>query len=104
MAIEVMDHHFTRVSEVRPDTKKRVVVGPVLDVLQEIFGCKIEEMRFSVSYNSAGQILLAPELSVPMPEAWLYQNPKALKSVMRGLDQAAAGKISPLKLGDEEEE
>ena len=38
------------------------------------------------------QIVLAEV--VPAREAWLYKNPKAIKSVMEGLDQAKAGKFA----------
>jgi len=31
---------------------------------------------------------------IPEREAWLYENPKALASVRRGLDQARKGKVA----------
>ncbi|HEY3115179.1 MAG TPA: hypothetical protein VGK54_00400 [Chloroflexota bacterium] len=102
MTVKVIDTKFTQVAQARPDSKKRVGVAQALEVLAERFGFKAEGLRFSVCYNGAGQILLAPEVSVPLAEAWLYQNPKAMKSVLRGLKQSAAGEIGPpLDLEDE---
>ncbi len=45
---------------------------------------------YRVWTNDAGQILLDP---VPLPEReqWLWNNPEALESVQRGLEQSARG-------------
>jgi hypothetical protein len=54
-------------------------------------------LRFMVYVNEAGQILLEPSVSVPLREAWLYKNPKALAKVREGLAQL--GKYKPRSLG-----
>lgn len=36
------------------------------------------------------EIILRPARVIPEREAWLYENPKALESVRRGLKQAAS--------------
>lgn len=95
MTVKVFDTEFTQVAEVKPDGKKRVGVAQALEVLAERFGYKPDDMRFAVCYNTAGQILLVPEVSVPLAEAWLYQNPLALNSVLSGLKQSAAGELGP---------
>ena len=95
MTVKVLDTEFTQVAEAKPDGKKRVGVALALEALADRFGFRPEDMRFAVCYNTAGQILLVPEVSVPLAEAWLYQNPKALKSVLRGLKQSAAGELGP---------
>ncbi len=46
--------------------------------------------------NDAGQILLDPVVSIPERELWLWQNPSALASVQRGIQQSAAGESHEL--------
>jgi hypothetical protein len=80
------DLEFQKLADnVKPDAKKRIV-------LQKI---QVDE---SVSYhiykNSAGQILLDPQVSIPASEAWLFKNPEALASVKQGLLDAAKGRVS----------
>lgn len=38
-----------------------------------------------------GTILLRPAVTVPIAEAWLWKNPKALSMVQEGIEQARAG-------------
>lgn len=38
--------------------------------------------------NNVGQILLDPVVPVPERELWLWQNPDAITSVRRGIQQA----------------
>ena len=75
--------------------------------------------RWLVEVRHAGRILRRVEQSVgfqrrpehkncgvPLHEAWLYENPKALASVRRGLQDAAEGKVHDLgsfaKFADDE--
>ena len=53
-------------------------------------------IRFGIYVNDAGQVLLSPEVSVPMHELWLYRNPEALKMVVKGLQEAREGKLTDL--------
>ena len=55
------------------------------------------KVSFTVSCNSAGQILLSPETTIPLHEAWLYKNPEALAMVRRGLEQAAKGELEEVE-------
>lgn len=48
------------------------------------------------AYIEGGKIILEPMAEIPAHELWLYKNPKAYKSVQRGLDQAEKGKIKKL--------
>ena len=66
------------------DSRKRIPLGKVLpnkDVT--LFNAKVE----------GGRIILEPMRAVPEREAWLYKNPKALDSVMRGLKDSAEGRV-----------
>ncbi len=51
---------------------------------------------YRVMVNDAGQILLDPVVGIPERELWLWQNPDALASVQRGIQQSAAGETHDL--------
>jgi len=90
MATIIKDTDFKKVAgSVKPDTKKRVVLPTAL--VQE-------DVIYHIYHNSVGQILLDPQITIPASEAWLFNNPKALESVRRGLDDAAHGKVSKVDL------
>ena len=66
------------------DSRKRIPLGKVLlDKDVTMFDAKVED----------GRIILEPMRAVPEREAWLYKNPKALNSVMRGLKDSAEGRV-----------
>lgn len=44
------------------------------------------------------RIILEPMSEVPAHEAWLYSNPKALASVLKGIKQAEEGRVSKLDI------
>ena len=52
--------------------------------------------EYRVLVNEAGQILLDPIANIPDREQWLWQNPQALASVQRGIQQAAKGEVHDL--------
>src|SRR3989338_2680913 len=76
---------FEQVTEVRPDGKHRVSLGKV-----ETAGTPA---LYKVYANSAGQIILDPQVSIPASEAWLYKNEKAINAVRSGLQAAQEGKV-----------
>lgn len=58
-------------------------------------GSPFANITFTVKQGSdATEIILTASSVIPMREMWLYQNPKALLSVMRGLEQAHKGQVS----------
>ncbi|OGO24846.1 MAG: hypothetical protein A2144_04025 [Chloroflexi bacterium RBG_16_50_9] len=86
----IKDTEFQRVAEgVKPDAKKRVVL-PKAQVR--------EGVTYHIYTNSLGQIVLDPQVTIPASEAWLFNNPDALASVRRGLDDAAQGRVSKVDL------
>ena len=93
----VLNKKFRRIGDVALDERKRISLSKALDALKEILGTSPEELRFGVYANEAGQLLLSPEVSVPMHELWLYRNPEALKAVAKGLEEARDGNL--VKLG-----
>jgi hypothetical protein len=42
--------------------------------------------------STLGQLILDPVKAIPVSEMWLYENPKALASVKKGLKESAEGK------------
>ena len=99
--VPILSDKFERVGETGFDERKRVSLSKVADRLNEILrrvsgSEKSSELRFIIYANDVGQILLSPEIGVPLHEAWLYKNPEALVSVRRGLQDAAEGKVHDL--------
>jgi len=88
----IKDNDFQVVAEsVKPDAKKRVVLPKVLNE---------PGVTYRVYSNSIGQIILDPQVSIPVSELWLYQNPEALASFNRGLEDAAQGRVSEINMDD----
>ena len=82
----IKDSEFQRIAEsVKPDAKKRVVLGGV------IAG---EGITYHVYSNRLGQIVLDPQVTIPASEAWLFNNPDALAAVRQGLSDAGEGRVS----------
>lgn len=57
-------------------------------------GERFANQRFIVTEVSETEIKLEVACVIPAQEAWLFKNPKALNSVLRGLDEARAGRFS----------
>jgi hypothetical protein len=83
---KVLSEQFKPVGEVAVDERNRVPLTKALEALKGVFPTT-QDLRFSVSVNEVGQLLLSPVISVPLHEAWLYKNSAALKKVIRGLSQ-----------------
>ncbi|MEO6022269.1 MAG: hypothetical protein ABIP64_03980 [Burkholderiales bacterium] len=47
-----------------------------------------------VEHRSDDEVVIRLARVIPEGEAWLYENPKALASVRRGLDQARKGNVT----------
>ena len=83
----IKDGDFELVTEAqKPDSKKRLSIGQALT----------EGVSYSIYRNGLGQIVLDPVVTIPASEAWLFKNKKALASVKRGLEDAAAGRTRNL--------
>ncbi len=86
----IKDTNLTRIpGHVKPDSKKRVILPGFL---------VREDITYHIYSNSAGQIVLDPQVTVPASEAWLFNNPDAMAAIRRGLADAAQGKISRVDL------
>jgi hypothetical protein len=79
----IRNSDFQLVSEfAQPDAKKRLSLGEALS----------GATAFNIYRNPLGQVVLDPVKTVPAYEAWLYENPEALASVMQGLKESVEGK------------
>ncbi|SRR5271166_4954664 len=90
----VLSGRFQRIGESGLDERKRVSLAKAMGSLKPSLG-DAAGVRFAIYVNEAGQILLSPEIAVPLHELWLYKNPDALAMVVRGLEQV--GKSDRLK-------
>jgi hypothetical protein len=86
----IKDIDFEKIADsVKPDAKRRVVLQSV----------HIEEgTTYHIYTNRMGQIVLDPQVTIPASEVWLFKNPEALASVVRGLSDAAQGRVSKVDL------
>jgi len=81
----VEKQEFREVTVVKADDKKRITV-------------KVADSKYYAIYiNEDGQIFLDPRTFIPTREAWLHKNPKALKAVLEGLKQSAAGEATEME-------
>jgi hypothetical protein len=83
--------------EVEPDERKRLALAAALPN-------SIDGIRYRVFRNSEGQILLDPVKSVPLYEAWIYENPERVQSILRGIAQAESDDVVTIKLPRDSED
>ena len=78
---------FEPVIEVTADDRARIPFGRV--------GVHRNE-RFLVSRHASGEILLTPMASIPRRELLIWENAALRESLVRGLADAAAGRVIEL--------
>ena len=68
-----------------------------------LLGSEYANTEFIIDHRKDGVILLRPAVTVPVTEAWLFQNKEALVSVTKGLEQARRREFvdSPVRSEDE---
>lgn len=77
-----------------PDNRNRVILTPALEELNLLN--TVDGFKAYINPTTS-EIKLTPTVSIPHNELWLYKNPKALKSVLRGMEEAKAGKVKDFK-------
>ncbi|MGH7778222.1 MAG: hypothetical protein ACREQR_00130 [Candidatus Binataceae bacterium] len=86
----LIDREFQSAGHGAVDERGRISLTKALAPgRRRLAGREKDSLRFAIYINSAGQILLSPELSIPLHEAWLLKNPDALASIGRGLRDSA---------------
>lgn len=84
----IKDQRFEIVAQgLAPDNKRRLSLGKAL---------ADASVTFNLYVNKLGQIILDPQKTIPAHEAWIFEDPKTLNSIKRGLKQAAKGQTKNL--------
>jgi hypothetical protein len=75
---------------VSKDDRQRICLTKILS--------KEEQENFSTFrvYREGGKIILEPVAEVPLKDHWIYKNPKALKSLLKGIKDAEEGRLHDL--------
>jgi hypothetical protein len=82
---ETHEDEFSLVARgLRLDSRGRLTIGKALPDMGT-------DIQFDVYRNPSGQIILDPQVVVPLREAWLYRSAEALAAVQRGLAEADEG-------------
>ncbi|MCK4519070.1 MAG: hypothetical protein KAU12_03015 [Candidatus Omnitrophica bacterium] len=79
----------------RIDARSRITLGQALAMQRMLNKRKIDE--FEILLSAGGDILLRPRTSIPTRELWIHQNPKAMKTLRRGLEDSAKGRLTRVK-------
>lgn len=74
-----------RQGRVRMDSKGRLSLGKYVNSQLPI--------DFNIEVGEHGEIVLVPLASIPKREAWIYENPKTLESIRKGIKEAGEGKL-----------
>lgn len=79
-----------RSATVNMDTKHRICLTRVLS--------KDEMDNFNTfrMYREGGKIVLEPVFQVPEKDHWIYKDPKALNSLLKGIKDAEEGRLHDL--------
>ena len=85
MGIIIKDEQLTKIADsVKPDAKRRVYLPKVLIR---------EGVTYHIYANSVGQIVLDPQVTISVSEAWLFENKTALASVDQGMSESVKGQV-----------
>lgn len=85
-----------RLGPVFLDSRGRVSVGRAAEAVAKALGEEVRNLSFQVWVDDDLQVVLTPLVSVPAREAWLWRNPEARESVLRGLEEAKRGELKDL--------
>lgn len=81
------------VTDLKADHKHRICLTKPIKAVAERFNVQDKELSFQATVNEQGQIVLEPKVSIPVREMWLWNNPSAMESLKRGLEQSARGEV-----------
>ncbi|MBU1043072.1 MAG: hypothetical protein KJ915_01585 [Candidatus Omnitrophica bacterium] len=73
------------------DSKNRMNLGDKIINLVTKLTTNVD--AFEVFVGAKGDVLLRPVVNIPSGEAWIYKNPKVLKQIRKGLEEAGSGKV-----------
>lgn len=80
-------------NKIQMDDKYRICLGKFLSLEErEVLS------SFRVSRQEDGKIVLDPLVEISASDHWIYKNPEALASLMRGIEDAKNGNIVDLDI------
>jgi len=77
------------------DSKKRITLKN--KVIKEPPLNNMEIDAFEILVGSEGDILLRPMTNILSKELWVHQNPEALESIQRGIQNVKEGRVTKVK-------
>ncbi|MBS0654393.1 MAG: hypothetical protein JSR46_01325 [Verrucomicrobia bacterium] len=75
---------------VNMDAKQRICLTRVLSKEER------ENLSSFRMYREGGKIVLEPIAEIPSKDHWIYKDPKALESLMKGIKDAEEGRLHDL--------
>lgn len=75
-------------NKVQIDDKYRICLGSFLSKKE-----REQLSSFRISRQEDGKIVLEPMVEIPAREHWIYKNPEALASLLRGIEDAKNERI-----------
>ena len=85
-----INEDFTNVDTRALDSKHRITLSTKAVKIALSKNKKID--AYQVLVGKSGDILLRPAVSIPASEAWIYENPKVIGPLRKGLNEAKQGK------------
>lgn len=93
-----VDEEFVFVDTRSLDSKNRLTLA---GSWHKVITSRMKVDSYQVLVGDDGDILLRPSAVVPSREAWIYHNPKAIKKIRKGLEEASKGKMEKVVDVDE---
>ena len=87
MTIKV-EEKFVSVGIKTVDSKNRIGLG---GKILKVSDSKGRADAYRIFIGKEGDILLRPVVAIPANEAWIHEDPKILKKIRKGLDEAGKG-------------
>ena len=88
--IDGLDEKFVALTVKKVDSKNRITLG---EKILKMVSIQSGTREFQIFYGDDGDILLRPVVSIHSKEAWIYRNPKVIKTIRKGLQEAKEGRL-----------
>ncbi|MFH1507539.1 MAG: hypothetical protein ABIG46_03790 [Candidatus Omnitrophota bacterium] len=85
----VVNGEFVAIDTKPLDSKNRITLG---ERLMKFVRKKMRVDSYRMFIDTAGDILLRPEVAIPSREAWIYENPKVIGNIRKGIQDIKEGK------------
>jgi len=89
--VKINHEEFKPIEVKHIDSKNRINLGDKIIKFVDNIIQGVDAYQICIGKN--GDILLRPVVNIPSREAWIYRNPKVIKQIRQGLDEASERKI-----------